>query len=106
MHGKDNFGMASGDFHLGSSAISWHVVVGAPHRKNVMQPIVVEAPMDWDENKAASSKNIMLGQDLTAFSVDELQQLVSALEVEIIRLRAEIETKKARSAAADQLFKR
>ncbi len=62
--------------------------------------------MDWDEPKANPDRSIVLGQDLAAVSVDELQQLASALESELVRLRAEIETKKARFAAADQFFKR
>jgi uncharacterized small protein (DUF1192 family) len=62
--------------------------------------------MDWDEPKAIADRSIALGQDLAALSVDELHRLVSALESEIVRLRAEIEIKKARVAAADQFFKR
>lgn len=62
--------------------------------------------MDWDEPKANPDRSIVLAQDLAAVSVDELQQLASALESELVRLRAEIETKKARFAAADQFFKR
>lgn len=62
--------------------------------------------MDWDEPKAKSDKTIELGQDLATLSVDELQRLVSLLESEIVRLRAEMEIKKARVAAADQFFKR
>ena len=62
--------------------------------------------MDWDEPKAIPARSIDLGQDLSALSVSELQQLISALEIELVRLRAEIETKKARAAAADDFFKR
>ena len=62
--------------------------------------------MDWDEPKASHARSIDIGQDLSALSVAELQGLTSALETELVRLRAEIETKKARVAAADQFFKR
>ena len=62
--------------------------------------------MDWDEPKASPAMSIDLGQDLLTLSVSELQQLTLALETELVRLRAEIETKKARAAAADDFFKR
>lgn len=46
-----------------------------------------------------------IGQDLSALSVDELEQRIGVLEVEIDRLRAEIAAKTATRNAAEQLFK-
>jgi len=60
--------------------------------------------MDWDEPKP--KRTISVGEDLSMLSVGELEARIAALEAEIERVRGEIETKKARAAAADQLFKR
>jgi len=60
--------------------------------------------MDWDEPKP--QRTVTIGEDLSALSVAELEARIAALETEVERVRAEIRTKKARAAAADQLFKR
>jgi uncharacterized small protein (DUF1192 family) len=47
-----------------------------------------------------------IGQDLTLLSVDELAARVQLLHDEISRLEADMVSKRASRAAADQFFKR
>lgn len=47
-----------------------------------------------------------IGQDLTLLSVEELHARVQLLHDEINRLEADIQSKNATRAAADQFFKR
>ncbi|SHG72453.1 Uncharacterized small protein, DUF1192 family [Kaistia soli DSM 19436] len=46
-----------------------------------------------------------LGEDVSALSIDELQERVGLLEAEIVRLRAAIEGKTASRHAASSFFK-
>lgn len=63
--------------------------------------------MDWDDlNPKQPARAITVGEDLSAMSIAELDARVAALQAEIARVEAERRTKAARSAAADQLFKR
>lgn len=63
--------------------------------------------MDWDDLKPKQpARAITVGEDLSAMSIAELDARVAALQAEIARVEAERRTKAARSAAADQLFKR
>ena len=44
-------------------------------------------------------------EDLEPYGVDELETRVTVLEAEIVRVRAQIDRKKAGRAAADSFFK-
>ena len=61
--------------------------------------------MDEDHRKPISTTH-HIGEDLASLSVEELQNRISLLETEIIRLRGAIEAKNASRLAADQFFKR
>ncbi len=61
--------------------------------------------MDWDDVAKPKSDAAVIGQNLERMSVDELQHLVSNLEQEIVRVKAEIERKKAIGAQAASVFK-
>lgn len=58
---------------------------------------------DEPSDKPASS--IIPGEDLSSLSVAELRERVDALESELTRARAMIETKQAGKSAAEALFK-
>ncbi|MBX6327523.1 MAG: DUF1192 domain-containing protein [Pseudolabrys sp.] len=47
-----------------------------------------------------------IGQDLTLLSIDELTARIELLRAEISRLEADIASKRASRATADQLFRR
>ena len=47
-----------------------------------------------------------IGQELTLFSVGELQDRIQLLREEIARLEADMKTKQSSRSAADQFFKR
>lgn len=47
----------------------------------------------------------VMREDLEIYGVADLEDRISALEAEIIRVRAQIERKKAGRAAADSFFK-
>ena len=47
-----------------------------------------------------------IGQDLALLSVEELNDRISLLNEEIVRLRAALEKKRASRSVADQFFKR
>ena len=55
---------------------------------------------------ALRGKQIIVGTDLSNLSVSDLEERVAALHAEIERVEAEMNTKKARAAAADAIFKR
>ena len=60
--------------------------------------------MDLDEAPKKPA-NMVIGENLDAISVAELEQRIQALESEIIRLRTEIAKKLASRNAADAFFK-
>jgi uncharacterized small protein (DUF1192 family) len=49
--------------------------------------------------------NMVIGENLDAISVAELEQRIEALDSEINRLRAEIAKKQASRSAADAFFR-
>ena len=51
-------------------------------------------------------QDIVIGQDLSAMSVEELERRIAALEAEIGRSRVAMEARAATKSAADQFFKR
>ena len=48
----------------------------------------------------------VIGEDLSALSIEELRARIAGLEAEIIRLKEAINAKSASRLAADQFFKR
>jgi uncharacterized small protein (DUF1192 family) len=75
-------------------------------------------PLQWQNEAAAQGAramdlddapkkpaNMVIGENLDAISVAELEQRIQALESEIIRLRAEIAKKQASRNAADAFFR-
>ena len=60
--------------------------------------------MDLDEAPKKPA-NMVIGENLDAISVAELEQRIQALESEIARLRTEIAKKQASRNAADAFFK-
>jgi uncharacterized small protein (DUF1192 family) len=59
-----------------------------------------------DEDRPKKKVVHEIGQDLTLLSVDELAARVQLLHDEINRLEADMASKRAKRAAADQFFKR
>jgi uncharacterized small protein (DUF1192 family) len=57
-----------------------------------------------DEEPVKRRSEHELGCDLSAISADELRHRITLLEVEITRIRAEIDRKEAGRRAADSLF--
>ena len=60
--------------------------------------------MDLDEAPKKPA-NMVIGENLDAISVAELEQRIQALDSEITRLRAEIARKQASRNAADAFFR-
>ena len=60
--------------------------------------------MDLDDAPKKPA-NMVIGENLDAISVAELEQRIQALESEIVRLKAEIAKKQASRNAADAFFK-
>jgi len=58
-----------------------------------------------DEPSGKPAAGIMPGEDLSGLSVQELRERVEALESELVRARAMIESKQAGKSAAEALFK-
>jgi len=63
-------------------------------------------PIVDDDDKPKKKVVHEIGQDLTLLSVDELAARVQLMHDEIARLEADMATKRASRAAADQFFKR
>lgn len=63
--------------------------------------------MQEDENQAVSGKKqqMIVGEDLSAFSVNELTGRLTALKNEITRVEACIKQKQSQAQAAENLFK-
>jgi uncharacterized small protein (DUF1192 family) len=57
------------------------------------------------EDQPKRKVDMVIGENLDAISVAELEQRIGLLESEITRLRAEIAKKQASKAAAAQFFK-
>jgi uncharacterized small protein (DUF1192 family) len=64
------------------------------------------AAIDDDDNKPKKKIAHEIGQDLSLLSVDELAARVALMRDEIARLEADMTQKRAKRAAADQIFKR
>jgi uncharacterized small protein (DUF1192 family) len=62
--------------------------------------------IDLDELMPRKPKpETVLGQDLTAMSVHELEARIAALEAEIVRSREALRARSATKSAADAFFK-
>ncbi len=61
--------------------------------------------MDLDDAPKKPA-NMVIGENLDAISVAELEQRIQALESEIVRLKAEIAKKQASRSAADAFFQK
>jgi len=57
------------------------------------------------EDAPKKPANMVIGENLDAISVAELEHRIQALESEIMRLRAEITKKQASRSAADAFFR-
>jgi uncharacterized small protein (DUF1192 family) len=64
------------------------------------------AAIDDDDNKPKKKIAHEIGQDLSLLSVDELAARVALMRDEVARLEADMTQKRAKRAAADQIFKR
>jgi len=58
------------------------------------------------EDGAAKPAGIVIGEDLSLLSVDELEERVVACEQEIERIRADLIAKKSGLAAAQEIFRK
>ena len=57
------------------------------------------------EDAPKKPTSMVIGENLDAISVTELEQRIQALESEILRLRVEITKKQASRGAADAFFR-
>lgn len=60
--------------------------------------------MSREDEPRQVTTNHEIGAELSAISADELRQRIALLELEISRIRSEIERKEAGRKAADNLF--
>lgn len=62
--------------------------------------------MDEDEEAARKARaEYVLGEDLSALSIEELEERITAYESEITRLRQVIDKKQRVRSAADDFFR-
>ena len=59
---------------------------------------------DDDESRAKKRAALVVGEDLSAISADELKERISILEEEIARTKEEITAKQGARSAADAIF--
>ncbi len=58
-----------------------------------------------DDDRPKPQPDIVIGADLSAISIEELEKRITVLEAEISRLREEIVSKQATKASAESFFK-
>lgn len=58
-----------------------------------------------DEDRKKPASELVIGEDLATISVDELEERITLLEAEISRIKAEIVSKQATRASAENFFK-
>lgn len=61
--------------------------------------------MDEEEDLRKPAPDLVVGTPLERFSIEELKEMITRYEAEILRLRQAIETKKKAKGAADSVFK-
>ena len=61
--------------------------------------------IESDEPRRKSSE-IRIGEELSAVSVDELRERITALEAEIVRIRNTIQGREGTRSAAENLFRK
>lgn len=61
--------------------------------------------MTVDENEPTKKLPFQIGQDLSDFSVSDIEEIVADLKAEIERLQADAKQKEASKSAADAFFK-
>ena len=65
----------------------------------------VETDMFDDEDRKKLASELVIGEDLATISVDELEERITLLQAEISRIKAEIVSKQATRASAENFFK-
>ncbi len=58
-----------------------------------------------EERSVKKTADIVIGEDLSLLSLEELEERISACEKEIERIRSELNDKKSSLAAANAIFK-
>ena len=58
-----------------------------------------------DEERAAKPADIVIGEDLSMLSVEELEKRIVMLENEIVRIREDIGSKQSSLSVAESFFK-
>ena len=61
--------------------------------------------MDWDDIEPKKKVEIIVGDDLSQLSIEELRDRVEALKNETTRINEEIQSKQSGKSAADDIFK-
>ena len=61
---------------------------------------------DWDQKHQSETVKALVTEDLAAFGIAELNARITALEGEIARCKADIESKEGTRSAAESLFKK
>lgn len=61
--------------------------------------------MSWDEEPVKKRKDYEIGADLSALSVNELEDYIAALDAERKRVEAMMASKRASRSAAQSVFK-
>jgi uncharacterized small protein (DUF1192 family) len=59
----------------------------------------------FDEEAPEAAAGYRLGENLEAWSVDDLNELFGNLQIEIARVEGEIDRKRGRISSAESLFK-
>lgn len=59
-----------------------------------------------DEKQTASTAAHVIGQDIAAMSVEELERTIGRLREEIARIEAEIDARAVTRSAADAIFRK
>lgn len=62
--------------------------------------------MEFDDIDPKPKPDIVIGEDLSSLSVDDLRARIAALRDEIVRIEGDIATKQTLRNAADDVFKK
>ncbi len=61
--------------------------------------------MDEEEDRGKRQRDIVIGEDLSMLSVEELEERIELLKQEIARITADIQSKQSSLSAAEAFFK-